>query len=86
MQRGALVCLMVTLAAGGAVLPAAPDGGTASRPEDVFRFFQEDSPGGFATFPVTFIPPPDAARAQVELGVERHGLPQPLTADFDNLR
>lgn len=65
---------------------ATADGGTATRAQEDFRFFQEDSAADFKTVPIVFTTPDDAARVQVELGVQRAGLPSPITADFDDLR
>jgi hypothetical protein len=52
----------------------------------VFRFFQEDSTSGFATFPLAFTTPADADTVRIELAVLRNGLPSALVADFDALR
>jgi hypothetical protein len=56
------------------------------RPTDVFRFFQEDSTNGFATFPVQYTPPDDAASVGIEVGAARNGLPTAITLDADNFR
>jgi hypothetical protein len=56
------------------------------RPGDTSAWFQEDATTGFATFPVTYTTPADAARVQIQLSAARHGLPTPITLDADNLR
>jgi hypothetical protein len=68
------------------VLYFATDGGSAARPRDDFRFFQENAANDFVTYPLSFTTPVDAAQVQFELAVERHGLPTPLVADVDDLR
>ncbi|PYX05484.1 MAG: hypothetical protein DMG85_15280 [Acidobacteria bacterium] len=53
----------------------------------VFRFFQENSTtNGFATFPMQYTPPSDAASVRIEIGAARKGLPTAITFDADNLR
>jgi hypothetical protein len=61
-------------------------GAPASGAPSVFRFFQEDSTSGFATFPLAFTTPADADTVRIELAVLRNGLPSALVADFDALR
>jgi hypothetical protein len=61
-------------------------GAPASGTPAVFRFFQEDSTSGFATFPLSFTTPADADTVRIELAVVRNGLPGALVADFDALR
>ena len=56
------------------------------RSQDIFSYFQEDSTSGFATFPVQYITPGDAAFIQIEFGAERNGLSLPITFDVDNVR
>jgi hypothetical protein len=56
------------------------------RATDTFRFFQEDSTNGFATFPVQYTPPIDAVSVGIEVGAARNGLPTPITLDADSLR
>lgn len=64
----------------------AADGGAASGSRQDVRLFQESSTPDFKTFPFSFVTPLDATAAQIELAVEAHGLPMPLTADFDVVR
>jgi hypothetical protein len=53
----------------------------------VFRFFQENSTtNGFATFPMQYTSPSDAASIRIEIGAARNGLPTAITFDADNLR
>jgi hypothetical protein len=59
---------------------------SAVRAADFFRFFQEDSTTGFATFPMQYMPPNDAASVRIEVGAARNGLPTAITLDADNLR
>jgi hypothetical protein len=59
---------------------------SAIRTEDTFSYFQEDSTTGFATFPVQYITPADAALIQIQCGAIRNGLPLPITFDVDNVR
>lgn len=59
---------------------------SAIRTEDTFSFFQDDSTTGFATFPVQYITPADAAFIQIQCGAKRNGLPLPITFDVDNVR
>src|SRR5262249_7811259 len=58
---------------------------SAVRESDVFRFFQENSTTGFATFPMQYTAPSDAESMKVEVGVSRNGLASPITLDADNL-
>ena len=59
---------------------------SAQRPSDVFRFFQEDSTTGFATFPLRYKSPRDAQFVQIEIGAIRNGLPGDIVVDADNVR
>jgi hypothetical protein len=59
---------------------------SAIRATDVFRYFQENSTSGFATFPMQYTTPSDAASMQIEIGAARNGLPSAITLDADNLR
>jgi hypothetical protein len=63
-------------------------GGTPSalRVQDRFSWYQEDATAGFATFPVVYTTPADAARVQIWISAARNGLPTPITLDADNLR
>src|SRR5216683_2247928 len=54
--------------------------------QDTFAYFQEDSTLGFATFPVQYTTPSDAAFVQIQFGAARNGLPNPITLDVDNVR
>lgn len=56
------------------------------RTQDVFSYFQEDSTSSFATFPVQYITPGDAAFIQIQFGAERNGLSLAITFDVDNVR
>jgi hypothetical protein len=56
------------------------------RTNDTFRYFQEDSPIVFGTFPLKYTTPGDTHFVQIEIGVVRNGLPTPITLDVDNLR
>ena len=62
--------------------------GTASaiHPQDSFSFFQEDSTTGFATFPLQYTTPTDAAFVEIQFGAARNGLPTQITLDVDNVR
>lgn len=62
--------------------------GTASsvHGQDTFAYFQESSTTGFATFPVQYTTPSDAASVAIEFGAERNGLPAQITLDVDNVR
>lgn len=57
-----------------------------SHPLDIFRYFQEDSTGGFRTFVVRYTPPDGAASASIEIGAARNGRTTPITLDVDYLR
>ncbi|MEY2545569.1 MAG: hypothetical protein QOG48_686, partial [Verrucomicrobiota bacterium] len=59
---------------------------SAIRGTDTFRYFQENSTSGFATFPMQYTTPSDAASMQIEIGAARNGLPSAITLDADNLR
>jgi Bacterial Ig-like domain (group 2) len=54
--------------------------------EDTFAYFQEDSTSGFATFPVQYATPSDAALVTIQFGAARNGLPNPITLDVQNVR
>ena len=54
--------------------------------EDTFAYFQEDSTVGFATFPVQYVTPSDAAFVGIQFGAARNGLPNPITLDVQNVR
>jgi hypothetical protein len=51
-----------------------------------FRYFQENSAPDFATFPMQYHTPSDAAFVRIVIGAARNGLPNPITLDADNLR
>jgi hypothetical protein len=53
---------------------------------DTFPHFQEDSTTQFATFPVQYVTPSDAAFIQIQFGAARNGLPTGITFDVDNVR
>jgi len=55
-------------------------------PSDTFAYLQEDSTTGFATFPVQYTTPSDAASVMIEFGAARNGLPTPITLDISNVR
>lgn len=59
---------------------------SAVRAQDTLSYFQEDSTTGFATFPLQYITPSDAAFVQIQYGAARNGLPAPITLDVDNVR
>lgn len=59
---------------------------SAVRALDTFRFFQEDAPTGFGTFPLVYTTPADANLVQLEFGAARNGLTQAITLDADNVR
>jgi hypothetical protein len=59
---------------------------SAIRGEDRFSYFQENSTGDFATFPVQYTTPADAAAVCIQLGAARNGLPAAITFDADNFR
>ena len=59
---------------------------SAVRAEDTFRFYQEDAPTGFGTFPVVYSTPSDANLVQLEFGAARNGLAQTITLDIQNVR
>jgi len=56
------------------------------RTSDVFSWFQENSTSGFATFPVQYTTPSDAAFVAIQFEVLRNDLPVPITLDIDNVR
>jgi hypothetical protein len=60
----------------------------ASKPSDVFRYFQSDSTQAnrFQTFVLQYTTPIDARWVQIEIGAARNGLALPITLDVDNLR
>jgi len=49
-------------------------------------YFQEDSTSGFATFPLQYTTPSDAAFVQIRFGASQNGLASPITLDVDNVR
>jgi len=57
-----------------------------SRPSDIFRYFQENSTTGFATFVFYYTPPAGAAAVRIELAAHRNGLPSPIIFDVDAVR
>ena len=59
---------------------------SAVRASDTFRFFQENSTSGFATFPVVYTTPADVAFVEFQFGARRNGLPGAITFDVDNVR
>ncbi len=59
---------------------------SAVRAQDSFSYFQEDSTQGFATFPVQYLTPSDAAFVEIQFGTTRNGLPSVITLDVDNVR
>jgi hypothetical protein len=59
---------------------------SAVRPSVTFRYFQEDSAPEFATFPMQYHTPSDAAFVRITIGAARNGLPSAITLDADNLR
>jgi hypothetical protein len=56
------------------------------RSQDTFSCFQEDSTQGFATFPVQYLTPADAASVEIQFGAARNGLANTITLDVDNVR
>jgi len=54
--------------------------------QDMFAYFQQDSTNGFATFPVQYATPADAAFVTIQFGVARNGLPNTITLDIQNVR
>jgi hypothetical protein len=54
--------------------------------QDTFVYFQENSTVGFATFPVQYTTPSDAAFVAIGFGAARNGLPAQITLDVDNVR
>ena len=56
------------------------------RTSDVFSWFQENRTLGFATFPIKYTTPSDAAFVAIQFGVVRNDLPVPITLDVDNVR
>jgi hypothetical protein len=62
--------------------------GTAShlRAADSFTYHRVEAPTGFGTFPVQYVPPPDAASAAVQFSVARAGSSLPATIDVDDFR
>jgi len=56
------------------------------RTQDTVAYFQENSTTGFATFPVQYTTPSDAAFLAIEFGAARNGLPAAITLDVDNIR
>ena len=59
---------------------------SAARASDRFSFFRENATAGFATFPVIYTTPPDAAFVAIQFGASRNGLPGAITFDVDNVR
>lgn len=59
---------------------------STSKPEEMFRFVQEDSTTGFATFPLQYTVPDDATAVQLQFGASRNGLPSTITLDVDYVR
>jgi hypothetical protein len=59
---------------------------SSSHPQDTFTYFQEDSTTGFATFPVQYTTPTDAASVTILFGAARNGLPTQITLDVSNVR
>jgi hypothetical protein len=56
------------------------------RGQDTFRFYQENAPTGFGTFPLNYTTPSDSYTLKLEFGTMRNGLSQPTTLDADNIR
>ncbi|MGI8481726.1 MAG: hypothetical protein ACR2MF_06650, partial [Chthoniobacterales bacterium] len=56
------------------------------RAQDTFRYFQENSTNGFATFPIQYTAPSDASTVRLEFGAARNGLSTAITVDVDNIR
>ena len=54
--------------------------------QDMFAYFEEDSTNGFATFPVQYATPADAAFVTIQFGAARNGLPNTITLDIQNVR
>jgi hypothetical protein len=54
--------------------------------QDTVAYFQENSTTGFATFPVQYTTPSDAAFVTIQFGAARNGLPAQITLDVDNVR
>jgi hypothetical protein len=59
---------------------------SAVRTSDVQGFYQEDGTTGFATFPLQYTTPSDAAFVQIQFNAYRNGLPAPIALDVDNVR
>jgi hypothetical protein len=59
---------------------------SGTRATDVFSYAQEDSTVGFATFPLQYTTPGDAASVRLQFGIARNGLPAAITFDVDNVR
>ena len=57
---------------------------SAVRASDAFPIQQSDTPAGFATFPVQYAPPADAAAVRIQFSAT--GSAQPLTLDVDMVR
>jgi len=51
-----------------------------------FRYFQEHSAPDFATFPMKYHTPSDAAFVRIVIGAARNDLPSAITLDADNVR
>ena len=59
---------------------------SAQRLQDTQTYFQESSTTGFATFPIQYTTPSDAAFVTISFGINRNGLPTLITLDVDNVR
>jgi len=56
------------------------------RTQDTAAYLQENSTTGFATFPVVYTTPSDAAFIAIQFGAALNGLPAQITLDVDNVR
>lgn len=59
---------------------------STTRSQDRLAYFQEDSTTGFATFPIQYATPTDAAFVTIQFGAARNGLPTQITLDVSNVR
>jgi hypothetical protein len=59
---------------------------SAVKPQDVFRYFQEDTTNDFQTFPFRYTTPSDATMLTIQIGAERINLPPQIVFDADNFR
>lgn len=58
----------------------------ASRPEDVFRYFQENGTSGFDTFALRYTTPSGTSFVRIVFTAARNNLPAGITLDVDAVR